>query len=257
MNSPISDPTISLALAPLAPPAGGPGPGTPDEAMAMVKRAQGKFRMAGAAATFTAINNQSDGFVDRDLYAFVYDLRGVSVAHGAHAELVGRNLIRLRDHGGRRPIHDMIEIARAEGSGWIEFRLINPMTNTIEARSAYLERMDGYVVGVGVRLDCHEAIDLASLRPAGDPASREISIVPAPGVAGEPAEGRIEGMTTPAAASAGDVAQAAEMSPHERLFTEFRRAKRLKIMKTNALRRRPSMAGAAMRPRTGLARRHF
>src|SRR5262245_64084607 len=69
MNSPFSDPTISLALAPLAPPAGGPGPGTPDEAMAMVKRAQGKFRMAGAAATFTAINNQSDGFVDRDLYA--------------------------------------------------------------------------------------------------------------------------------------------------------------------------------------------
>ena len=51
MNSPFSDPTISLALAPLAPPAGGPGPGTPDEAMAMVKRAQGKFRMAGADAT--------------------------------------------------------------------------------------------------------------------------------------------------------------------------------------------------------------
>jgi cytochrome c len=256
MNSPFSDPTISLALAPLAPPAGGPGTGTPDEAMAMVKRAQGTFRMAGAAATFTAINNQSDGFVDRDLYAFVYDLHGVSVAHGAHVELVGRNLVRLRDQGGRRPIHDMIEIARAEGSGWIEFRVINPLTNRIEARSAYLERMDGYVVGVGVRLDCHEAIDLASSRTDCDLVSREISIVPAPGASGEPAERRVE-EATPAAASTGDIAQADDMSPHQRLFTEFRRAKRLKIMKTNALRRRPSMPGAAMRPRAGLAARHF
>jgi len=245
MNSPFSDPTISLALAPLAPPAGGPGPGTPDEAMAMVKRAQGKFRMAGAAATFTAINSQSDGFVDRDLYAFVYDLRGVSVAHGAHAELVGCNLLRLRDHGGRRPIHDMIEIARAEGSGWIEFRVINPMTNTIEARSAYLERMDGYVVGVGVRLDCHEAIDLAPSRTGG----HGISIVPDPGAAGGPAEG------VPTPVTASDVADAAEMSPHARLFTEFRRAKRLKIMKTNALRRRPAILAATPSRRGGFGGR--
>jgi hypothetical protein len=220
--------------------------------MAMVKRAQGTFRVAGAVATFTAINNQSDGFVDRDLYAFVYDLCGVSVAHGAHAELVGRNLIRLRDHGGRRPIHDMIEVARAEGSGWIEFRVINPMTNRIEARSAYLERMEGYVVGVGVRVERHEAIDLPSSPTDG----REISIVPSPGVMDEPAEPLVEGVTMPAAASADDLTQAAEMSSHERLFTEFRRAKRLKIMKTNALRRRPAMTGG-MRPRAGLAGRHF
>jgi cytochrome c len=256
MNSPFSDPTISLALAPLAPPAGGPGPGTPDEAMAMVKRAQGTFRMVGAVATFTAINNQSDGFVDRDLYAFVYDLHGVSVAHGAHAELVGHNLIRLRDHGGRRPIHDMIAVARAEGSGWIEFRVINPVTNRIEARSAYLERMEGYVVGVGVGLDSREAIDLTASRTDCDLAACDISIVPDRGAAGEQAERWVDDVTTPAPAGAGDVAQAAEMSPHERLFTEFRRAKRLKIIKTNALRRRPGMS-AAMRPGAGPARRHF
>jgi hypothetical protein len=243
MTSPFGDPIVSLALAPLAPPAGGPGAGTRSEAMAMVKRAQGKFRTAGAAATFTAINTRSDGFVDRDLYAFVYDLRGVSVAHAAHAELVGQNLIRLRDHGGRHPIRDMIEVAQARGSGWIDFRLVNPATNTIELRSAYLERMDGYVVGVGVGgAELSEPATLPAGRDLADtdrPIAAQAAAAPLP-----PAEIRVDPATS------GVELEPDEMSPRDRLFTEFRRAKRLKIMKTNALRRRPGVL-AATPPRRG------
>jgi hypothetical protein len=56
-------------------------------------------------------------------------------------------------------------------------------------------------------------------------------------------------------ANAGDVAPATDMSPQERLFTEFRRAKRLKIMKTNALRRRPAVLAATPSRRGGFGGR--
>ena len=75
--------------------------GTREVAIAMVKRVQEKFRRDGAGATFKAITAQARVFHDRDLYPFVYDMNGVVVAHGAKADLVGKNLIDFKDQDGR------------------------------------------------------------------------------------------------------------------------------------------------------------
>src|SRR5262249_7781525 len=85
--------------------------GTREEAAAMVKRVQNKFKADGADATFKAITSQARIFHDRDLYPFVYTLDGVAVAHGAKPELIGKNLIDLRDQNGKYIIREMIEIA--------------------------------------------------------------------------------------------------------------------------------------------------
>ena len=43
-------------------------------------------------ATFRAVTDKSTPeFHDRDLYPFIYDLRGVNVAHGARPALIGKN----------------------------------------------------------------------------------------------------------------------------------------------------------------------
>jgi hypothetical protein len=58
--------------------------GTKDEAVAMVKRVQEKFKKDGADATFKAVSDKSvEEFHDRDLYPFIYDMKGTCVAHGA------------------------------------------------------------------------------------------------------------------------------------------------------------------------------
>src|SRR5690242_2640768 len=75
--------------------------GTRDEAVAMVKRVQAVFAKEGAEATFKAVDDKANAaFHDRDLYAFVYDLNGVAVAHGARPALIGKNLISLKDQNG-------------------------------------------------------------------------------------------------------------------------------------------------------------
>ena len=125
--------------------------GTREEAVAMVKRVQDKFRKDGPEATFKAVTDQSTrDFHDRDLYPFIYDLTGLCVAHGARPALVGKNLISLKDQDGKHLIRDMITLATSSGSGWVDYKWPNPITNKIEDKSSYVEKLGDYFVGVGV-----------------------------------------------------------------------------------------------------------
>jgi TRAP-type uncharacterized transport system substrate-binding protein len=124
--------------------------GTRDEAVAMVKGVQEKFKRDGPQATFATVTAKAKLFHDRDLYPFIYDLNGVNVAHGARPELVGKDLIDFKDQNGKFLIREMIALANGPGSGWVNYRWTNPTTNEVEDKSAYVEKMGQYFVGVGV-----------------------------------------------------------------------------------------------------------
>ena len=126
--------------------------GTNDEAVAMVKRVQETFKKDGADATFKAVSDPSNKeFHDRDLYAYIYTLSGLCVAHGARPALIGKNLIDIKDQGGNYLVRAHIEIAKGPGSGWVSYKWPNPLTNKIEDKISYVEKMgDNYFLGVGV-----------------------------------------------------------------------------------------------------------
>jgi len=125
--------------------------GTTDEAVAMVKRVEAMFAKDGADATFKAVSDKSvAAFHDRDLYPFVYDMKGTCVAHGARPALIGKNLIDLKDQDGKYLIQEMVAIANGSGSGWVDYKWPNPLTNKIEDKTSYVEKMGDYFVGVGV-----------------------------------------------------------------------------------------------------------
>ena len=124
--------------------------GTREEAIAMVHRVQEKFRKEGADATFRAING-AKSFVDRDLYVFAYTLDGVCVANGQTPAVRDRNLYDMKDQDGKFLIQEFIKIAsNSPGHGWSDYRWSNPVTRTIEDKSAWIERMGDYLVGVGI-----------------------------------------------------------------------------------------------------------
>jgi signal transduction histidine kinase len=125
--------------------------GTKDEAIAMVKHVQEQFKKDGADATFKAVSDKSvKEYHDRDLYPFIYDMKGINVAHGARPALIGKNLIDLKDQDGKYLIREMVDIANGKGAGWVDYKWPNPITNKIEDKSSYVEKMDDYFVGVGI-----------------------------------------------------------------------------------------------------------
>ena len=126
--------------------------GTKDEAVAMVHRVEEMFTKDGADITFHAVSDQSvKEFHDRDLYPFVFDLSGRCDAHGARPVLIGKNLIDLKDQDGKYLIREMIAFANGPGSGWVDYKWPNSLTNKIEDKTSYIKKLGtNYFVGVGV-----------------------------------------------------------------------------------------------------------
>jgi cytochrome c len=121
-----------------------------DAVYAMVKRVQAKFKQDGFDATVAVVNKPTTPeFIDHDLYAFIYDKEGVCLANGARPALVGKNLMSLKDQDGKHLIQEMHTIAYGAGSGWLTYKWPSPITNKIEDRGAYIEKMGEYFVGVG------------------------------------------------------------------------------------------------------------
>jgi signal transduction histidine kinase len=85
-----------------------------------------------------------------NLYPFIYDMSGKCVAHGARPALIGKNLIDLKDQDGKFLIREMVAISKGPGRGWVDYKWPNPLTNKIEDKSSYIEKMGDYFVGVGV-----------------------------------------------------------------------------------------------------------
>jgi cytochrome c len=129
---------------------------TKEDAIAMVKRVQDKFRKDGPEATFAAVTDKTTReFHDRDLYPFIYDLSGTIVASGGHTALIGKNLATLKDANGRYFVREMFEVAQGSDSGWVNYKFPNPFTGAVQLKSTYVEQMGNYLVGVGIWQEEH------------------------------------------------------------------------------------------------------
>jgi cytochrome c len=146
---------LSIAALIVCVPAAAAEFGTKDEAVAMVKRVQEMFKKDGPEATFKAVNDKSTKeFHDRDLYVFIYDMKGskkaICVAHGLFPALIGKNLYDIKDQDGKYLVREMVAIADGPGSGLIDYKWPNSITKKIEDKTSYIEKMGDYFVGVGI-----------------------------------------------------------------------------------------------------------
>jgi cytochrome c len=126
--------------------------GSAAEASALVKKAVAYVKANGKEKAFAEFNNPKGQFVDRNLYIFVYDLKGSSLAigNGNSAKMVGKDLSDMRDADGTYIIKGLIAIANAKGSGWFDYKWPNPVTKAVEAKSSYVEKLDDIMIGCGI-----------------------------------------------------------------------------------------------------------
>lgn len=127
--------------------------GSADEAVAMVKRAVAYIKTNGPDKAYEEFTH-GKSFKDRDLYIIVYDLNGKNLAQGANPKLVGKDLINLKDPDGFPLIQKFVELAKTKGSGWVEgYKFMNPVSQKMERKAMYLERVGDTLVGCGIYKD--------------------------------------------------------------------------------------------------------
>ena len=124
--------------------------GTAAEAEALVKKAIAHIKANPKEKALADLSDPKGKFVDRDLYIFVYDIKGVCVAHGFNQKMVGKDLSAMKDMDGKAYVKERIEIAQTKGKGWQDYKFTNPMSKKIEGKSAYVEKLDDLIIGCGV-----------------------------------------------------------------------------------------------------------
>jgi len=122
------------------------------EAKPMVEGALAHIQSVGAEKAYADFTTDKAHWVKKDMYVFVFDMQGNTLAHGGNAKLVGKNLVEMRDDKGRSGVLEMGKIAATSGTGWYDYDFVHPVTKQTAAKTSFVSKLpgaDGYV-GVGV-----------------------------------------------------------------------------------------------------------
>ena len=129
---------------------------TKDDAKSLVKQAITYYKANGREKFLNEVMKPSGLFhfqpdLKKGLYIFVYDEKGVVVAHGVRMELTGRNRWDDKDPDGRYWIREWTSLVHQAGSGWIDYKEYNPADhNKIMNKSSFVELVDGMIIGCGI-----------------------------------------------------------------------------------------------------------
>jgi len=124
-----------------------------DDAKALVKRAVAYVKYQGKQKALAEISTPKGMFDKGELYVFAYDLQGVMLAHPKNPALIGQNLVAVPDVEGKLFRKEIVEKAKSQGSGWVDYVYLNPETNRQEHKTTYFQKVDDIIVCCGVYKD--------------------------------------------------------------------------------------------------------
>ena len=123
--------------------------GTTKEAQANVEKAVAYLQANGKAKAFAAFDDPKGQFVKGDLYIYVLDMKGDILSHGANKKLIGQHFWGIKDTDGKLFFQEIIDKAKKQGSGWVDYKWTNPVTKKVEHKTAYLKKSGDYIVCCG------------------------------------------------------------------------------------------------------------
>lgn len=122
---------------------------TPEEAKALAEKAAAHFRQVGPEKAIADFNDGGAGFVDRELFVVVYDPANRIVGSYGLPVLRGKDASLLKDVEGKEFGKEIIALAKSQGTGWVEYRMTNPLTKKVALKRSWVVGVSGYILFVG------------------------------------------------------------------------------------------------------------
>ena len=120
-----------------------------DDAKTLVKKAVAYAKYQGKEKAIAEINKPRGMFDKGEMYVFAYDLQGFMVAHPKNPALIGKNLIDVPDSEGKLFRKEIVEKAKSQGSGWVDYVYRNPETNEYEHKTTYCQKDGDLIICCG------------------------------------------------------------------------------------------------------------
>jgi signal transduction histidine kinase len=123
--------------------------GNTAEAKALVDKAVSYAKANGKDKTVAEISKPKGQFDKGELYVFAYDMTATVIAHPKNPKIIGKNLLEVPDPDGKFFRKDVIEQAKTKGSGWVDYKYLNPETKKIEPKTTYFVRSGDIILCAG------------------------------------------------------------------------------------------------------------
>ncbi|HUJ68047.1 MAG TPA: methyl-accepting chemotaxis protein [Syntrophorhabdales bacterium] len=116
------------------------------DAEELVEKAAAYMKTHGKERALAEINDPKGQFVRKGLFLLAGDLVGNVLAHGLEKGAIGKTFIGAKDAEGKAFVKETMNLAKAKGSGWVEFAIQNPVTKKIQRKLAHCRRVDDVVI---------------------------------------------------------------------------------------------------------------
>ncbi len=121
-----------------------------EEVVEFVERAADYLRSSSnKKKVYAEISDPNGRFVKGDLYIFINDMEGVTLAHGQNAKLVGKKMIDLKDANGKFFMQEITDVAKTKGKGWVDYKWLNSTTGKIVEKTTYCMGVGDVYLGCG------------------------------------------------------------------------------------------------------------
>jgi len=141
------------------------------EAVELVKAGVAHLRKHGLQRALAAFNDRQGPFVRGDLFLIALDLKCNLLCFAPKPDNVGQNHWNIQDADGRFFSRTTVQLAQRQGSGWYDYRPVNPATGRIDEKSAYFEREGDIVLVCGIYRHARAAPQPGAAAPAASPSS--------------------------------------------------------------------------------------
>lgn len=123
--------------------------GSAEEAIALVKKAAAYLQVNGKDKAIVAFSDANGGFQTKDLYVFLEDSAGITLAH-TNPRLIGKEIRAHKDADGKVFGEEIMNTCLTKGSGWVDYKWSHPTTKKIEQKSTYVEKAGDFCIAVGI-----------------------------------------------------------------------------------------------------------
>ena len=120
-----------------------------DDAKVLVKKAAAYVKYQGKEKAIAEISKPRGMFDKGETYVFAYDLQGVMLAHPKNPILIGKNLYDVPDSQGKLFRKEIVEKAKSNDSGWVDYVYLNPETNELEHKTTYFQKEGDIIICCG------------------------------------------------------------------------------------------------------------
>lgn len=109
----------------------------------MVQQAVNTYQDKGRDYTLKLVNSTSGPFRKGELYVYAIGTDGIVLAHPANRDFIGKSQENLVDAKGKPFVANLLQMAKTEGSGWVDYWWLRVGEKEPTLKRAYVQKVPG------------------------------------------------------------------------------------------------------------------